>query len=123
MSWGYYRTQNNGLSSSTVYLLVHLGMVLSSSAAWCIFPKAVLLKKVSFVRKDRQTDRRTDGQKDRRTDKHPQPCSENKPFGEPSVASRQQETMGLCQGFNVKYTHALGRGRRGLHIRVKDFRN
>ena len=68
MSWGYYRTQNNGSSSRTVYVPDHLGMVVSSSPAWCIFSKAVLLKKVSFVRKDRQTDRRTEGQMDRRTD-------------------------------------------------------
>ena len=50
------------------------------------FQKQYLLKKVSFVRKDKQTDRQTDGQ----TDKHPQTCSENKPFGKPLVASRQK---------------------------------
>ena len=37
---------------------------------------------ISFVRKDRQTDRQTN--------KHPQPCSENKPFGNlKRIASRQ----------------------------------
>ena len=41
---------------------------------------------------DRQMDRRTDRQTDRQTDKHPQPCSENMPFGKTfkKVASRQQ---------------------------------
>ena len=34
-----------------------------------------------YVRKDKQTNRQTD--------KHPQTCSENKPFGNPTVASRQ----------------------------------
>ena len=69
----------------------------SSIPAGSIFYNSKFLKKVSFMRKDkqtnRQTDRQTDGQTDRQTDKqtdkHPQPCSENKPFGEPSVASRQ----------------------------------
>ena len=35
----------------------------------------LLLKRISFVR--------TDGQTDRQTDKHPQSCSENMPFGKP----------------------------------------
>ena len=41
----------------------------------------------SFICAERQTDRRTD----RQTDKNPQPCSENKPFGKPLVASRQKK--------------------------------
>ena len=41
-----------------------------------IFSKVVLFEK-SFICAERQTDRQTD--------KHPQPCSENKPFGKPSV--------------------------------------
>ena len=33
--------------------------------------------------KDRQKDRQADRQTDKQTDRHPQPCSENKPFGNP----------------------------------------
>ena len=53
-----------------------------------IFEVSTFSKKFHLCGKtNRQTDRQTDGQ----TDKHPQPCSKNKPFGKPSVASRQLE--------------------------------
>ena len=42
-----------------------------------IFSKTQHFDFISFVRKDRQTD------------KYPKPCGENKPFGKPSVASLQ----------------------------------
>ena len=48
------------------------------------FPLSQNIKEIplfSFVRKDKQTDRQTNRQTDKQTDKHPQPCSENKPFG------------------------------------------
>ena len=60
----------------------------SESHQMQFFPKALLFEK-SFICAERQTDRQTDGQTDRQTDKHPQPYSENKPFGKPSVASWQ----------------------------------
>ena len=62
------------------------------------FPLSQNIKEIplfSFVRTDGQTDRQTDRrterqtetdrQTHRQTDKHPQSCSENMPFGKPSI--------------------------------------